>query len=90
LTTLQKRTKWTVPSDSLKVGDMVLIRDPNLPPLKWKKARVIATHPDATGRVRVVTLKTADSEMQRPIQKLCLLPIPNESSQEIHGGRDVE
>ena len=34
-----------------------------------------SSHPGADGVIRVVTLKTADGELQRPIVKLCLLPI---------------
>lgn len=31
LHTLQQRSKWTTPSENLKVGDLVLILEPNCP-----------------------------------------------------------
>lgn len=75
LTRLQQRPKWLNHRTDIRVGDMVLIRDDHLPPLKWKLARVIKTNPGLDGHVRVVTVKTADGEFERPIVKLCLLPI---------------
>ena len=40
LTQLQVRNKWKTPSENLCVNDLVLIKNENLPPLKWKMARV--------------------------------------------------
>ncbi|XP_021964863.1 uncharacterized protein LOC110860106 [Folsomia candida] len=86
---LQQRPKWTRPMQSIKIGDLVIIKAENFPPLHWKMGRVIKTHEGTDGLVRVVTLKTEGGEMQRPIHKLCLLPLDDESQAEIHGGRDV-
>ncbi|XP_072162003.1 uncharacterized protein [Bemisia tabaci] len=44
LTTLQARQKWTAETDSLKVGDIVIVKEDNLPPLSWALARVTARH----------------------------------------------
>ena len=57
----------------MEVGDLVLIKEDNLPPLKWSKGRVLSVSPGADGFVRVVTVKTADGEYDRPIVKLCPL-----------------
>lgn len=75
LTTLQPRTKWTKPSDDINVGDLVLIKDKNLPPTQWILARVEILHPGQDKKVRVVTLKHKNGSFQRPIHVLCKLPI---------------
>ncbi|CAG7632968.1 unnamed protein product [Allacma fusca] len=86
LTRLQQRPKWWVPKANVLVDSLVLIKDNNLPPLKWKLARVTEIHPGRDGHVRVVSLKTSDGIIQRPISKLSLLPMesPSETDEEIN------
>lgn len=73
LHTLQQRPKWFHKSQNLKPGDLVLIKEPNLPPLQWRKARVIRTCPGTDGTVRVVELRTSSGTLLRPTVKLCPL-----------------
>lgn len=42
----------------MQIGDLVLIKDENLPPSHWALARVIDTHPGTDGKVRVVSYFT--------------------------------
>ena len=37
--------------------------------------RVIDLHPGLDNIVRVVTLKTMDGSLKRPVNKLCLVPV---------------
>ena len=69
---LQERQKWLQPQRNVTVGDLVLIMD-NTPRNAWTLGRVLSTIPDNKGLVRVVTIKTATSTLQRPIHKLCLV-----------------
>lgn len=71
---LQRRYKWHVSTEQLKPGAMVIVREDNLPTLKWLLGRVIAVHPGPDGLSRVATVKTANSVMKRAISKLCFLP----------------
>jgi len=71
LTSLQQRFKWTAKRENLEVGDLVIIKDERFPPMQWEMGRVIKTHPGPDSNVRVVTLKTANGEFQRPVVKLC-------------------
>jgi len=80
LARLQQRPKWLNHRKDLQIGDLVIIKDENLPPQKWKLGRVITLHPGSDGIVRVTTLRTAEGELKRPIAKLCLLPIISEPS----------
>lgn len=75
LTQLQVRSKWRVPEDNLSVNNVVLIKEDNLPPFKWKLARVISVLKGKDSRVRSVTLKTATGELKRPVHKLVKLPV---------------
>jgi len=61
---------------------MVIVKTDGLIASTWPLARVVDVHPGADGLTRVVTLRTANGEIQRPIHKLCLLPIDkaNDSS----------
>ncbi|XP_057330973.1 uncharacterized protein LOC130671223 [Microplitis mediator] len=71
----QSISKWHHPSNIIKVGSLVLLTDERFPPSKWPLARVLALHPGRDGLTRVVTLKTATTELVRPIAKLCVLPV---------------
>lgn len=75
LHSLQQRFKWRTPEDNIKVNDLVVVRNPILPPSKWDLGRIVSVHPGPDGRVRVVTVKTAKSVLKRPITQLCRLPV---------------
>ncbi|XP_049886626.1 uncharacterized protein LOC126381140 [Pectinophora gossypiella] len=57
------------------VGDLVIVQDDNLPAGKWPMARVIELHPGSDGYVRVVSLKTENGIIKRPVVKLSILPV---------------
>ncbi|CAG7786352.1 unnamed protein product [Allacma fusca] len=73
---LQRRVKWIKPHSNLKIGDMVVIKEENLPPQNWRLGRVMEAHVDPTDEialVRAVTVRTANGNFKRPVQKLVLL-----------------
>ena len=72
---LQQLGKWCTRSANLLPGTLVLLRDELLPPARWSMGRIVRTHPGDDGLVRVVTIKTATSELRRPVTKLCPLPV---------------
>lgn len=76
LCTLQSRSKWINPPISIQRGQLVLIKEDNIPPFQWPTARIIEVHPGADGITRVVTIKTPSGNYTRPVSKLCILPIP--------------
>ncbi|XP_070171477.1 uncharacterized protein [Polyergus mexicanus] len=73
--TLQQRHKWQKVQPSVRLGQLVLLRNTNLPPCKWELGRITQLHPGSDSLTRVVTVKTATSEFRRPIVKLCALPV---------------
>ncbi|XP_053964222.1 uncharacterized protein LOC128867152 [Anastrepha ludens] len=78
LTTLQQRSKWHTQNFELCVNDIVLVKDENLPPLKWPLARVTELIYGSDRVARVAVLKTANGVIRRAIRKLCLLPRQDE------------
>ncbi|XP_071578810.1 uncharacterized protein [Temnothorax nylanderi] len=80
---LQVRPKWKREQANLKVGDLVVLRDENFLPLKWKLGRVIELHPGYDGLVRVVTIRTENGHFKRAIAKVCKLPVSSNSDEEI-------
>ena len=77
LNRLQNRPKWLKSNENLKVNDIVLLREDNVPPLYWPRARILEIHPGQDGKVRVVTLKTAVGTFTRSIAKISPLPYDN-------------
>ena len=86
LHTLQVRQKWTKKKPEVKVGDVAIIVDDNLPRNQWLLGRVSETFPSADGHIRRAKLVIADStlnakgertrpcrQLERPIQKLDVL-----------------
>ena len=73
---LQSISKWHHPSHEIKVGFMVVLTDERSPPSKWTLARVTQLHPGTDNLTRVGTLKTATTQLTRPITKLAILPVP--------------
>lgn len=71
--TLINRSKWTTTTRNMEVGDLVIVKDDNLPPLKWKMGRVQEVLPGRDELIRSVIIKTATGIYKRPITKLGLL-----------------
>jgi len=68
---LHKRHKWQVPTENLRVGDLVVIKDDFLPSNEWRLGRIDSVFPGADGNVRVVDIRTT---RKRPVTKVVLLP----------------
>ncbi|XP_046964187.1 uncharacterized protein LOC124533066 [Vanessa cardui] len=79
LTQLFQRYKWNTKAPELKIGDVVLVREDNLPPAKWLYGRIVKTHPGRDQITRVVTLRYKNSLIQRPTSKLVHLPVTCEN-----------
>lgn len=74
LNQLQTRSNWRDQKKQPKLDDLVLIRDENLPPTKWQMGRIVSLHSGEDGLTRVVTLKTKNGLLKRPITKICPMP----------------
>ncbi|XP_035232210.1 uncharacterized protein LOC118203998 [Stegodyphus dumicola] len=86
LSQLQQRPKWQKSQNDLEINDIVLIKEDNLLPLKWKLGRIIAVHPGSDHTIRVVSIKTGHGVIKQPInKKLQISTIVGD----FNGGQDV-
>ncbi|XP_060855661.1 uncharacterized protein LOC132933385 [Metopolophium dirhodum] len=75
LSQLQERAKWASEKGvKLKEDSIVLMRDENLPPMKWRLGRIINVIPGQDGVIRVADVKTANGTFRRAVRQLCPLP----------------
>lgn len=72
---LQVRNKWHTKNLNVKVGELVMLKDINLPSCKWPMGRIVELHPGRDGLTRVVTLKTANNTLKRGITEIAPLPV---------------
>ncbi|CAC5390530.1 unnamed protein product [Mytilus coruscus] len=74
LHTLQVRKKWELPIKDLNIGDIVLMRDRELPRPQWPMAIVTKVFPSADRKIRKVEIRTIrdnkPSSFIRPIVEL--------------------
>ncbi|XP_022814033.1 uncharacterized protein LOC111347879 [Spodoptera litura] len=75
LTILFHRYKWSTQNPEPNIGDVVLIKEDNLPPCRWLLGRVVEKHPGLDNLTRVVTIRSNGSMLKRPTSKLCVLPV---------------
>lgn len=70
---LQERQKWLTRKPNFKAGDLVIMKDGNVPRGQWPRALVQETFPDRDGVVRQVLVRTANGTYRRDVRKLCML-----------------
>ena len=68
------RQKWTTSTSSINCGTIVLVEQPNTPPLHWPLGIIVDTFPGKDGEVRVVSVKTKTGIYKRPVVEVCPLP----------------
>nr|XP_044249383.1 uncharacterized protein LOC123002820 [Drosophila takahashii] len=78
---LHKRTKWQFPTRNIQTGDMVVLKEENLPPNEWRLGRIQLVCPGADGKTRVAEVLTARGIIRRPIAKMIRLPMEASSSE---------
>jgi hypothetical protein len=56
------------------VGDLVLLKEDNIPPLVWKPGTIEEVFPGQDGHVHVALVRTSRGHFKRPVVKLIPLP----------------
>lgn len=74
LPTLQRRQKWAMATNSVKVGDIVVLCDGKQPRNVWPRGIISKVFPGNDGQVRVVDLRTATGTLRRPVARIAVLP----------------
>ncbi|XP_062600914.1 uncharacterized protein LOC134262527 [Saccostrea cucullata] len=67
------RQKWHGVRRNIKEGDIVLVKDVDLPRNQWPLGRVVEANPDDDGLVRRVKVKMQSGVLERTVHKLVLL-----------------
>ncbi|XP_048483865.1 uncharacterized protein LOC125489998 [Plutella xylostella] len=93
---LQHRREPHGRGEAVKIGDIVMVADGNLPRNTWPKGVVTAVYPGQDGIVRTVDVQTKGGTLRRPTKKLVILPTAPDvpikefnALQAMTGGRDV-
>lgn len=73
LVNLNQRYKWSTKKCEPDIGDVVVIKDDNVPPAKWILGLVIDKHVGPDNITRVVTIKCKNGYFKRAINKICVL-----------------
>ncbi len=81
LNQLQVRNKWQTRQTNIEVGNVVALRDSNLPVLQWPLAKVVKVFKDHDNAVRSVEVLCKDRVVTRAVQQLVLLPVDSSSSE---------
>ncbi|CAK1583870.1 unnamed protein product [Parnassius mnemosyne] len=72
---LQQCVKWSDKTEPPRVGDLVLVKEPNALPLYWCRGRIVKLSYGADGVPRVAEVLVGDSVLQRAVATLSRLPI---------------
>ncbi|XP_073835298.1 uncharacterized protein isoform X2 [Musca autumnalis] len=91
---LTRRTKWCLPTHPLNVGTLVFICDADLPRSQWKRGRIVELFHGKDGVARSAKVNTSSGIYRRPISKLAVLDVDEDSGEaspsgSVHGGGDV-
>ena len=73
--TMQERKKWAEHAKNLRVGDLVVLADPNNPRGHWPLGRILKTLEATDGVVRSAIVKIGSSEIHRPATKIYPLDV---------------
>nr|CAH7716528.1 unnamed protein product [Callosobruchus chinensis] len=68
---LQLRQRWKQNHGQLEKGQLVLVKDDNLPPTRWRLGRVEKLILGKDGIARVASLRTSDGIICRALARLC-------------------
>lgn len=72
---LQERKRWAgAKGPRLNVGTVVVMREDNIPPLKWRLGRVTKVTAGDDGVVRVAEIRTSTGHFTRAVRTLCPSP----------------
>ncbi|KAL0822414.1 hypothetical protein ABMA28_004489 [Loxostege sticticalis] len=69
------RYRWSHCVPEPKIGDVVLVKEDDLPPSRWLYGIILQKHPGLDKITRVVSLRCKGVVIERPVSKLCILPV---------------
>ncbi|XP_070132551.1 uncharacterized protein [Drosophila bipectinata] len=88
LNLLQQRSKRRASGPGLALNNGVLVKNENLPPMKWPLASITELIAGRDGVVRLAVFNTSSGFTKQAVSKLCLLPLRDEVGVEASTGRE--
>ncbi|KAJ8332755.1 hypothetical protein SKAU_G00416510, partial [Synaphobranchus kaupii] len=70
LANVSLRQRWHAPRRNVQVGDVVIVKDDNIPRNEWKLARIVETSEDDDGLVRKVKLQIGQSNLGKKGERM--------------------
>jgi len=67
------RKKWNAENRNTRVGDFVIVADPNAVQGTWHMGKVVQVFPREDDLVRSVQVKMAAGTYTHPITKICII-----------------
>ncbi|BET00521.1 Retrotransposon protein [Nesidiocoris tenuis] len=80
LPTLVLNKNCAVKNKDVKIGDVVIVADPNGIRATWPKGIIEAVYPGKDGAIRVVDVRTISGLLRRPVTKLCPLMVKKDEA----------
>ncbi|XP_053968959.1 uncharacterized protein LOC128870369 [Anastrepha ludens] len=72
---ISRRTKWFTKQRPVRIGDVVVIADQDLPRNCWPKGRIVDVVKAKDGQVRSARVETKSGILHRPIAKVAVLDV---------------
>lgn len=73
------RSKWYDENKPINVGQLVLVIDDTVKRNQWRRGVIKAVHPGKDGRIRTATVKMESTTLPRPVAKLAIINISENS-----------
>ncbi|XP_055589816.1 uncharacterized protein LOC129741997 [Uranotaenia lowii] len=80
---LRDYAKWTKQKANVKIGQVVLVGDDNIPVARWPMGIITQVYPGEDGIVRVAVVRTSSGIYKRNVRTLAPLPIEEDEDPEI-------
>ncbi|XP_014356362.2 uncharacterized protein LOC106709163 [Papilio machaon] len=73
LSNISQRYKWYHKGKEPELGEVVLIKNDNVPPAKWQLGTIVEKYTGKDNITRVVSIRTINGTKKRPMSKVCVL-----------------
>ena len=57
---------------------LVILKDENLPPMRWSLGRIIEVHPGADGIIRAIRVQISNNQLKWSVKSVAILPVDEE------------
>ncbi|CAB0006093.1 unnamed protein product [Nesidiocoris tenuis] len=84
----QQILKWNTPANPPHIGQLVIVKEDNVPPLQWPVGVIEDLFPGQDKRTRVAVVRTPSGSKVRPLVRLC--PFPDSTPGPLKAEEDVQ